>query len=69
METVSTRVSNGMASAIDAYQQELQAEVPLLNVGRADAVRQLLALGIETAVARRKKKGGASQATLRSTKA
>ncbi len=62
METVSTRVSSAMSQEIDAYLAELQAEMPLLNVGRADAVRQLLAFGIEAAAQRRRKRGSASSA-------
>ena len=47
MENVSARVPRKMADAIDDYLKELEAETPLLILNRADAIRQLLALGLE----------------------
>jgi|APSaa5957512535_1039671.scaffolds.fasta_scaffold214008_1 hypothetical protein len=47
METVSTRVPKDMASAIDEYLEKLQDETPLLILNRADALRQLLAIGLQ----------------------
>jgi len=36
-----------MASAIDEYLEKLQDETPLLILNRADALRQLLAIGLQ----------------------
>ena len=43
METVSVRLPKAMVDEIDAYVVELKGDMPLLNIGRADGVRQLLA--------------------------
>ena len=54
METVSARLPRGMLSQIDAYLKTMREEMPLLLLNRADAVRQLLALGLETSQRKRK---------------
>ena len=46
METVSVRLPSSMLLEIDAYIEEIKAEMPLLNIGRADGIRQLIADGI-----------------------
>ena len=50
METVSVRLPRMMVDEIDAYVIELKGDMPLLNISRADGVRQLLAnaLKLET---------------------
>jgi len=42
METVSVRLPRMMVDEIDAYVIELKGDMPLLNISRADGVRQLL---------------------------
>ena len=46
METVSVRLPSSMLDEIDAYIEEIKAEMPLLNISRADGIRQLIADGI-----------------------
>lgn len=48
METVSVRLPKAMVAEIDRYVDYLKADMPLLNIGRADGVRQLLANAIKT---------------------
>lgn len=43
MDAISVRLSAAMTAEIDEYADAMRAEMPLLNVSRADAVRQLLA--------------------------
>lgn len=46
MDTVSVRLPGSLAQEIDAYAEDLKAQMPLLMISRADAVRQLLDLGL-----------------------
>ena len=48
MMTVSVRLANAMVEEIDDYMAYLQKQMPRLNINRADAVRKLLAIGLET---------------------
>jgi len=43
METVSVRLPKAMVEEIDRFVESLKGDMPLLNIGRADGVRQLLA--------------------------
>ena len=56
METVSVRLPSSMLVEIDAYIEDIKAEMPLLNIGRADGIRQLIADGIAARDQNRKKK-------------
>lgn len=47
MEIVSLRLSKGMIEEIDSYTQRLQAETPLLQITKADAIRYLIARGLQ----------------------
>ena len=47
MVTVSVRLPNAMVEEVDTYMADLQEQMPLLIINRADAVRQLLAIGLE----------------------
>jgi len=46
METISVRLSAVMVREIDAYLSDMKLEAPFLMLNRADAIRQLLAIGI-----------------------
>ena len=56
METVSARLPRAMIEEIDNFVESLKGDMPLLNISRADGVRQLLAnaLKIEAAAGRKK---------------
>lgn len=54
METVSARLPRDMLAQVDAYLESMKNEMPLLLLNRADAIRQLLALGIEASRGKRK---------------
>ncbi len=54
METISVRLPKQMVEMIDAYVDTLKADMPLLNIGRADGVRQLLANALKYQVAIKK---------------
>ena len=56
METVSARLPRDMLQRLDKFLESLRAEMPLLILNRADAVRQLLAMGLEVAESKPKKK-------------
>jgi metal-responsive CopG/Arc/MetJ family transcriptional regulator len=43
METVSVRLPKVMVTEIDNFVEALKGDMPLLNISRADGVRQLLA--------------------------
>ncbi|NQW08472.1 MAG: hypothetical protein HQ481_01125 [Alphaproteobacteria bacterium] len=61
METVSARVTREMADGIDAYLETMRAETPLLILNRADAIRQILAIGLQKISADGRRKGGGKQ--------
>lgn len=46
METVSVRLSAVMLKDIDDYLAQMKIEAPFLMLNRADAIRQLLAIGL-----------------------
>jgi metal-responsive CopG/Arc/MetJ family transcriptional regulator len=56
METVSVRLPSSMLVEIDAYIEDIKTEMPLLNIGRADGIRQLIADGITYRDLNRRKK-------------
>lgn len=46
METVSVRLSAAMLIEVDTYLAHMKLEAPFLMLNRADAIRQLLAIGL-----------------------
>lgn len=56
METVSVRLPKVMVAEIDNFVEALKGDMPLLNISRADGVRQLLAdaLKSKATIGRRK---------------
>ena len=58
METVSVRLPKAMVKEIDVFVESLKGDMPLLNISRADGVRQLLsnALKAQAASVQKKKK-------------
>ena len=57
METLSVRLPAAMVSEIDRFVEELQAQLPLLLISRADGVRQLLALALEAQKKEKRRRG------------
>ena len=57
METVSVRLPRMMVDEIDAYVIELKGDMPLLNISRADGVRQLLANALKVETVKKKTSG------------
>ena len=56
METVSVRLPKAMVKEIDVFVESLKGDMPLLNISRADGVRQLLSNALNAqAIAGRKK--------------
>lgn len=47
MDALSLRVPDEMVDKIDNYTEKLQDELPLLSISRADAIRQLIAVGLK----------------------
>lgn len=47
MDSLSLRIPDKLAGEIDDYAARLQEELPLLSISRADAIRQLIAVGIQ----------------------
>ena len=47
MDALSLRVPDELAGKIDDYTARLQDELPLLSISRADAIRQLIAVGLK----------------------
>ena len=47
METVSARLPKAMIKEIDRYVATLKGDMPLLNISRADGVRQLLSSALQ----------------------
>ena len=47
METVSVRLPKEMVKEIDLYVESLKGDMPLLNISRADGVRQLLSIALK----------------------
>ena len=48
MDSLSLRVPEELVGKIDLYTAKLQDELPLLSITRADAIRQLIAVGLKT---------------------
>lgn len=48
METVSVRLPRAVVEEIDIYLARMRDEAPFLMLNRADAIRQLLAIGIKS---------------------
>jgi hypothetical protein len=46
MDSLSLRVPEELVGKIDVYTAKLQDELPLLSITRADAIRQLIAVGL-----------------------
>jgi hypothetical protein len=46
METISVRLPATVVREIDAYLAAMRLEAPLIMLNRADAIRQLLAIGL-----------------------
>lgn len=46
MDTLAVRLPDELVQQIDEYVVRLQDQLPGLNVTRADAIRQLLAIGL-----------------------
>ena len=57
MDSLSLRVPEELAGQIDEYTAQLQDELPLLSISRADAIRQLIAVGLREEKKRTKRKG------------
>jgi len=57
MESISARVTREMAAEIDGYLEIMRAETPLLILNRADAIRQILAIGLQKIEADGKRRG------------
>ena len=57
MDALSLRVPDELAGKIDDYTARLQDELPLLSISRADAIRQLIAVGLKVEQKRLKYKG------------
>lgn len=56
MDTVSVRLPKEMVKEIDSYVESLKGDMPLLNISRADGVRQLLANALKAELLAVKKK-------------
>ena len=48
MDTLAIRLPDDLVAQLDKYVEWLQEDLPGLNITRADAVRQLLAVGLKT---------------------
>ena len=58
MGTVSVRLPRAMIDEIDRFVESLKGDMPLLNISRADGVRQLLANALNAVSAANKKQAG-----------
>ena len=47
MEALPLRISDELSKQIDEYHQRLQSQLPGLNISKADAVRQLITVGLK----------------------
>lgn len=54
METVSVRLPKAMVEEIDRFVESLKGDMPLLNISRADGVRQLLANALKAGADRKR---------------
>ena len=46
MELVSVRIPTSLLVEVDGYVADIKKEMPLLNIGRGDGIRQLIADGL-----------------------
>ncbi|MDB3978194.1 hypothetical protein N9395_02225 [Pseudomonadales bacterium] len=49
MEALPLRISGELSKGIDQYHLRLQKQLPGLNISKADAVRQLIIVGLKDA--------------------
>jgi Arc/MetJ-type ribon-helix-helix transcriptional regulator len=56
METVSVRLPKAMVKEIDVFVESLKGDMPLLNISRADGVRQLLSNALNAQASTKRKK-------------
>jgi len=47
MDTLAVRLPDDLVGQVDQYMEQLRADLPGLNISRADAIRQLLAAGLK----------------------
>ena len=52
MDTLAVRLPDDLVDQVDQYMEQLRADLPGLNISRADAIRQLLAVGLKAEKAR-----------------
>jgi hypothetical protein len=57
MDSVAIRLPDDQIQEIDGYIAKVKEAWPLLNISRADAIRQLLAAGLAAEMVRLKKRG------------
>lgn len=57
MQVVSLRLPEQLMRDVDAVAQQLQADTPLLDVTRTDALRYLIQLGLAAAQRQKAKRG------------
>jgi hypothetical protein len=48
MDTLAVRLPDDLVKRVDSYCERLRTDLPGLNVARADAIRQLLIVGLQT---------------------
>ena len=56
MELVSVRIPTSLLAEVDDYIAAIKKEMPLLNIGRGDGIRQLIADGLATRDSGKRKK-------------
>jgi hypothetical protein len=56
MELVSVRIPTSLLLEVDAYIEDIKKEMPLLNIGRGDGIRQLIADGLTARTSGKKRK-------------
>ena len=56
MELVSVRIPTSLLLEVDAYIEDIKKEMPLLNIGRGDGIRQLIADGLAARDGNKRKK-------------
>ena len=52
MDTLAVRLPDELVAEIDTYVSRLQDQLPGFNISRADAIRQLLTVGLKAEVER-----------------
>ena len=52
MDTLAVRLPDELVAEIDTYVGRLQGQLPGFNISRADAIRQLLTVGLKAEVKR-----------------